>query len=803
MVQVSFPGVYILEVPSGVRPITGVSTSIAAFFGRTAKGPINRAVRILSRADFVRVFGGADPRSELAASLNKFFENGGQDCYVVRIAHNPQAADVTLRNRTNTTDVLVATARDAGAWGNGLRLEVDYNTANPEETFNLRVIHYDSDTEVARETHTALTMDPTAPRFAPAFVTQSSNSITLELAAGFDPTTAVSPAGYSESRRPFATNGDALTTMNALVHPGVGTPLSNFEISVNDSPYRPINLRLNPASVAFTSFNDVATQFQTRINDQLAGTGLAVAVAWVVSGGLRVLRITADAGSDTSARVRRAAVNDLAGPIMLGVEQGGIESVRLNEFRPAPTGTFLQGDLNVLANLAQNAFNRVTIATTNVDIVDSGTGTSLLEVTGPQPRPWFEDALPSAVNGHNDGVREKLAIIAGEINKVPPSTTGPSFRAEVWGYRLAVIPTNLTSNTQLDLATSLMGGGGTNIGTAGAPQLFTRNVRQYSLGATGVGPFQVPGLNGRDDDGSPLDVPDFTGVELDHTGFFALDLVDIFNLMVLPGDTDISEGQFEQIIGPASIYCEQKRAFLLLDAPDSWTTNGRPANDITTRVNSLRNLVVKKNSAVFYPRIIFSDAGRRREMGASGAIAGIMARIDSTRGVWKAPAGLEADVRAILDLDVNLTDKENGVLNKLAANSLRKFPNGIVNWGARTLDGSDDNPSENKYIPVRRLTLFLEESLFRGTKWVVFEPNDEPLYALIRKNLRAFMLSLFRQGAFQGTTPDQAFYVKCDGETTTANDRNLGIVNIEVGFAPLKPAEFVIIKIQQIAEQTE
>jgi phage tail sheath protein FI len=115
------------------------------------------------------------------------------------------------------------------------------------------------------------------------------------------------------------------------------------------------------------------------------------------------------------------------------------------------------------------------------------------------------------------------------------------------------------------------------------------------------------------------------------------------------------------------------------------------------------------------------------------------------------------------------------------------------------MDGSDDDSSEWKYIPIRRLALFLEESLFRGTKWVVFEPNDEPLWAKIRLNLGAFMMRLFRQGAFQGSTPDKAFFVKCDGETTTQADRDLGIVNILVGFASLKPAEFVIIRIQQIA----
>jgi hypothetical protein len=125
---------------------------------------------------------------------------------------------------------------------------------------------------------------------------------------------------------------------------------------------------------------------------------------------------------------------------------------------------------------------------------------------------------------------------------------------------------------------------------------------------------------------------------------------------------------------------------------------------------------------------------------------------------------------------------------------------GQVAWGARTLLGADVMASEWKYVPIRRLALMIEESLFRGTKWVVFEPNDEPLWAKIRQNVGAFMMGLFRQGAFQGGTPDKAFFVKCDGETTTANDRNLGIVNIEVGFAPLKPAEFVVLKIQQIPD---
>jgi phage tail sheath protein FI len=181
-----------------------------------------------------------------------------------------------------------------------------------------------------------------------------------------------------------------------------------------------------------------------------------------------------------------------------------------------------------------------------------------------------------------------------------------------------------------------------------------------------------------------------------------------------------------------------------------------------------------------------------------------MARTDADRGVWKAPAGTEASLNGAIGLQVNLTDRENGILNPLGINCLRSFPIiGQVVWGARTLRGADQLEDDYKYIPVRRTALFIEESLYRGLKWVVFEPNDEPLWAQIRLNVGAFMHNLFRLGAFQGQTPKDAYLVKCDSETTTQNDIDLGIVNILVGFAPLKPAEFVFIQIQQLAGQIQ
>jgi phage tail sheath protein FI len=209
------------------------------------------------------------------------------------------------------------------------------------------------------------------------------------------------------------------------------------------------------------------------------------------------------------------------------------------------------------------------------------------------------------------------------------------------------------------------------------------------------------------------------------------------------------------------------------------------------------------NAALYFPWVIAPDPlqeNRPKEFPPCGFVAGLYARTDSSRGIWKAPAGTEASLTGVSGVKINLTNKENGELNQKAVNCIRTFPvYGTIVWGARTLQGNDQRGSEWKYIPVRRTALYIEESLFRALKWVVLEPNDETLWAQIRLNVGAFMHNLFLKGAFQGTTPKEAYFVMCGKETTTQNDINLGIVNIAVGFAPLKPAEFVIIKIQQIA----
>ena len=309
-------------------------------------------------------------------------------------------------------------------------------------------------------------------------------------------------------------------------------------------------------------------------------------------------------------------------------------------------------------------------------------------------------------------------------------------------------------------------------------------------------------------DGTWLNVESFlpSQGEAQKKGLFALEQVDLFNLLCIPPyhapvDTiDVDPN----LVAAAAVYCEKRRAMLLLDSPKPWTTVATAVNQFKDADNEAVG-TRSANSALFFPRLKYPNPLHDNQVevfSAVGALAGVFARTDGNRGVWKAPAGMEATLFAVPQLSVPMTDPENGQLNPLGINCLRAFPvGGRVVWGSRTLRGADQLADEYKYIPVRRTALFIEESLFRGLKWAVFEPNDEPLWAQIRLNVGAFMHDLFRQGAFQGSSPRDAYFVKCDKETTTQTDINLGIVNVVVGFAPLKPAEFVIIKLQQIAGQ--
>jgi hypothetical protein len=668
-VNPTYPGVYIEEVPSTVRTITGVSTAVAAFVDYFPKGPLNEAVQLFSMADFEREFGGLHRLSEASYQMQQFFLNGGTEAWAVRVGSEDDKtklapAGASLLDSKQGKDVVAQvmaglrirgqTAKNPGRWGNGLRAEVDYDTTarngEAKDLFNLVIRRVDGNgggPAAPPETHRNLTMSPDEPNSAAEVVNENSRLVQLLIPE------------KAPRVRPAATGT-------------VGAPI-------------PVP------------------------SDAVAAIAKAM-------------------GSQAGAKVR------------VTLSDGTIKQCLMPKGKPPadmPTvRTLLEAALRGPDPAAPHAAVHPALANAEVELWGRGT-----------------DAEPF-----------QFHVTAGQS-------------AALYQPSLRIRFEQVEANAKDDPAA--------NLGLVDA----VANDQQVPL--TG-------GLDGLAPRGG-----DLRGSRAEKTGIYALDDVDIFNILCLPRAAEMeSATEMAAVYAEAEAYCAERRAFLLLDVPKDVDTMAE-MQAWMRKNDTLRH----KNAAVYFPRALIADPlndYRLRSVGASGTIAGLFAQTDATRGVWKAPAGIDARLRNVQQLAYALTDAENGALNPLGVNCLRTMPvHGNIAWGARTLDGADQQASEWKYLPVRRLALYIEESLYRGTKWAVFEPNDESLWSQLRLNAGAFMHGLFRQGAFQGTSPKEAYFVKCDKDTTTQDDINRGVVNVLVGFAPLKPAEFILLRISQIAGQIE
>ena len=641
----TYPGVYIEEIPSGVRTITGVATSITAFIGRTRRGPTNLPVTLTSFGDFERTFGGLQVDYLLSYSVRDFFLNGGAQAIVVRIVHpNADAA---------TTALALAAGKavsDATAGANAAAAKAAADAAN-------------------------------AAIQGAAGKSQAEKDAAAAVVKAVDDAAGVAGATLDDLKKAAATAFKAAGASRAL-------------------------LKLPTDSAANPLLIEAADEGE-----------------W---------------GNDLAARVDR------------------------DDITAAVAARFPPLTVADLFNLT-------------VRNLSTGTGERFLNLT-------VKD-MPRRI----DRVLEDESSLV-RARGVPDATHPP-------GEQDALADKNIDNDATIA------------IGDKQKAKDALRKIAPFSDQDTGLRSVDVAAAD-QGSDGGGVARADFSGdgLEAGKRGLFALDKADLFNLLCIPPDK--RDGSTEATTYQDALpYCVRRRAMLIVDAPAEWSANPDTAAAKARDGLAALNLTGpdSRNAALYFPRVEEADpfrGGQLDTFAPCGIVAGIMARTDTTRGVWKAPAGLDATLSGVQALDVNLNDGENGILNPLGINCLRFFQvGGRVVWGARTLRGADRVADEYKYVPVRRTALFLEESLYRGLQWVVFEPNDEPLWAQIRLNVGAFMQNLFRQGAFQGTTPRDAYFVKCDKETTTQTDINLGIVNIIVGFAPLKPAEFVVVKLQQMAGQ--
>lgn len=668
--SVTYPGVYIQELPSSVHTIVGVSTSVAAFVGYTPRGIDNRAQELFNFGDYNRLYGGLSLDSELGYAVQQFFQNGGTQAYVVRVPRNDaRAANVVF-------DSLTFTALSSGAWTNGkLLIDVDFANvaaATPQLAFNLTITDL-ADNIV--ESFPNVTVDSTQINYVVTVVNDPDNG-------------------------------------SQLVSVAVGTPAPT------------------------------------------------------------------------------------AAPTATGIVGSAITVGTVNDaFTGNTTGTTVttEGDLTIALTPA---------SATPPQLLPGGSALSI---------PIFlkNTSIPQTVAGL--AVQLGQAINACLAVAWPGATVACSVATVTGGQAIRV---NALLPNMPDAALSFSGNAAQALELGGGSGPSSTNVAHYTLGSQTAGANQAQTSSQQGGDGSGLpQTAALQGNQGNFTGIYALSKV-AFNLLSIPDATraaPVNSATPDPNINTAAIYstaltfCNQNRAFLFVDPPPNVTT---VAGAIDWISNSLPGIAGADgaNAAAYWPRPRIPDQLNNynlRSVAPSGTVAGIYANTDGASGVWTAAAGTGAALSNVQSMTYQMSDPENGQLNPLGLNCLRTFPvYGPVVWGARTLAGANALGNQWKYVPIRRMALFIEQSLYQSTQWAVFQPNDEPLWAALRLNISSFMQTYFLKGAFEGQSPDQAYFVKCDAENNPQASIDAGIVNVLVGFAPLYPAEFVVIQIEQLAGQS-
>ena len=748
----TYPGVYIEELPSPVHSITAVATSITAFVGYTLSGIDNRAQEIFSFADFERLYGGLASNSELSYAVQQFFQNGGSQAYVVRtpgLHATPLAASAANVGFGGFT----FTALSSGTAANSnLLVDVDYigltpggpASINPDPTtFNLTITNLAGNTS---EYFPSVTLNNAKSNYVVTVVNDPDNgsqlvgvSAAASLTSPIEQTgvvgTAITP--YSVATALCGTTGITGVTVTQGSSDVGGTPGPNGTL-----------FRSKLKFGQWVTFTIDTTQTPYQIQAINSDSDLTLTQNYTGTTG------------GTTLTVPNASANHNYGLVLTTT---------------APT-TAPAGLPITVQVAAQNS-------------------------TVPQTLSGWATQLQQAINSVL-AVQVPNASVVVTVTALP--TNGQALRINAL---LPNLPDAVLSFT--DAGTPDVPGLSTALGIGATA---TANVAHYALGTTHANaPWGGQTASAAGVDGGLPTTADLIGDPAAFTGIYALQKVDLFNLLCIPDANRANPGDpnaLDITVNPNAIYsaaialCDSRRAFLLIDPPPYLVS---VAGAVDWKTSQLA--VVDPNGAAFFPRLRLPDALNNyqlRTFAPCGVVAGVYASTDASRGFWKAPAGIQATLSGVQSMTYKLSDSENGVLNPLGLNCFRTFPvYGPVLWGARTLVGADAMTSQWKYVPVRRMALFLEESLYHGTKWVVFEPNDEPLWAAIRLNVGSFMQTYFKKGAFQGSTPTQAYFVKCDSETTTQADIDQGIVNILVGFAPLKPAEFVVIQIEQLTGQAQ
>jgi phage tail sheath protein FI len=784
-VQPTYPGVYIRELPSGSHTITGVSTSVTSFVGRAQRGPIDTATVINSFADFQRTFGGLWKESSLGYAVRDFFTNGGSQAIIVRVfneqavspsnvflrlgAKIPGSAGKNIQFSTPTvqdaqparsTSPLNLTAKTAGLAGNNIRYSI---TKNNDSTFNLVVTN-----NILNESFPNLTLA--------AFPSISSALVTAGAAPNSIPETSVSnPLAGGQDITFSLTITDTVAQVTESFT-GLTNPTVRDVIAKGNSNNGNGGKASSLVEVISAPINTPAVLSDTHLTSNTALSTALFAVAPLSLGLDVIAKKLGSYGNDISCEVTRSGGDSFD----LTITDGNVD--------PPITETYTGLTLNSTATLLGRS-NLVMLASPLTKIPAKNSPISLVNGTdfsldlalfqAASPGLWGNQLQLVVDYNVSADIAARYGLETTDLFNLTITDSGSGTSEQFSNLSIKPSPGNATQI--LAQQSNLV-----RINPEILPASRPLNTRyQFSGGYNGAG---LKDLN-------------ILGNQAEKTGLYALENINVFNLLCIPGylaNDDVDDS----VLAAATAYCVARKAFYVVDAPSTWNNTASARVGVAKLVNTIGSDNAR-NAAAYYPRVQYPDPVDNNQLKtypACGMIAGMMAKIDGQRGVWKAPAGLETSLTGITQLAAQLNDTDSGQLNPVALNCLRTMPAaGTVIWGSRTLQGNDILSSQWKYIPVRRTALYIEQSVYFGTQWAVFEPNDAPLWRQLTASISSFMNGLFKQGAFQGQNAADAYFVKCDSETNTQTDIDNGIVNITIGFAPLKPAEFVIISIQQIA----
>ena len=747
------PGVYVEEVSSGIRPIEGVGTSTGAFIGIAEKGPIGgaryedgpgRPALITNFGDFTRTFGGFISGEFLAYAVQQFFAEGGTRCYVNRTAHFEDPSDPAS-----------LTARRASVPLGGITTSLNADL-------------------VAGASQAALTDATGITTGMSLYIRSGANSRRITV-TGVNAGNVVTFAPAIPAGSPTIAAANSAVTQVILEVSAIdeGTWGNNLRVAVSVSGLVTTALDGALAAAATTAVLDSLSGIEpgmTLFIGEGAGASARVQVTRVEEGDRRITFRNLEAGDvpaiADNARVSGVILGKASTVLRDPAANGALEAV-LESTEGISVGSILlfvstdfalppaQRESRVLVNRVTG--NRVFFAAPGLTAAfPAGTGAP----GDPATNVSTEDFTIAVYDG-DDVVEVHTELSIENTNIVDYVADRINLGARRSKYIRVTEAPLVTGNTP--------------------PARMTTPLRLGSL----------PGTEGTN--GDPDNDGDYIGNPAVQTGFHAFDTVDDINILAAPGIT------LRPVILAGMTYCENRAdAFYVAETPPGSET-ATAALDFKNATGPLsgQQAFNSKYGAIYWPwiRVLDPLTNRPLLMPPSGAIAGSYSATDVRRGVHKAPAGIEDGfLNTAIGIEKVVTKGEHDVLNPQGVNVIRSFPGlGIVIWGART---TSKDP-EWRYVNVRRLFLFLEESIDEGTQWVVFEPNDQVLWARIVRNVSAFLRVQWLEGKLVGLKEEEAFFVKCDEETNPPESVDLGRVITVIGVAPSKPAEFVIFRISQ------